>query len=44
MATDTWATLIGRRHKLVDALEDARRQQADLTLIVERLERLSLSR
>ena len=26
---------------LVDALEDARRQQADLALIVERLERLS---
>jgi hypothetical protein len=27
--------------ELVDALEDARRQQADLALIVERLERLS---
>jgi hypothetical protein len=29
--------------ELVDALEDARRQQGDLKLIVERLERLSRS-
>jgi hypothetical protein len=30
--------------ELVDALEDARRQQGDLELIVSRLERLSRSR
>jgi hypothetical protein len=30
--------------ELVDALEDARRQQADLALIVERLERLGQAR
>ena len=30
--------------ELVDALDDARRQQADLAVIVDRLERLSRSR